>query len=201
MSHAHLMHTRANAEAGHVTWIHKLKCAQTRMPPSDQICLRRPSTCCHLCHILLQIICQCEDRPHGSASAFISPLSFFDPLHLPVLDLMQVTKDYRLTSVSGPLTYNDITPSSEGRRDIWTDRQRGWDEAEAIDTGQNRPPPPTLPITHSDSNAASFCQMDSPINRSDTSDITSCFAEETMSSALPNVRPMKSFVSDDVTAG
>ncbi|TWW82033.1 Glutamate receptor ionotropic, delta-1 [Takifugu flavidus] len=52
---------------------------------------------------------------------------------------MQVTKDYRLTSVSGPLTYNDITPSSEGRRDIWTDRQRGWDEAEAIDTAMLEP--------------------------------------------------------------
>lgn len=53
---------------------------------------------------------------------------------------MQVTKDYRLARVSGPLTYNDITTaSSEGRRDIWTDRERGWDEAEAIDTGQNRP--------------------------------------------------------------
>ncbi|GLD63216.1 glutamate receptor ionotropic, delta-1 isoform X2, partial [Lates japonicus] len=48
-----------------------------------------------------------------------------------------VTKDYRLARVSGPLTYNDITTaSSEGRRDIWTDRERGWDEAEAIDTGQ-----------------------------------------------------------------
>ena len=52
---------------------------------------------------------------------------------------MQVTKDYRLARVSGPLTYNDITTaSSEGRRDIWTERERGWDEAEAIDTGQNR---------------------------------------------------------------
>ncbi|XP_029985519.1 glutamate receptor ionotropic, delta-1-like isoform X1 [Sphaeramia orbicularis] len=49
----------------------------------------------------------------------------------------EVTKDYRLGRVSGPLTYNDITSaSSEGRRDIWTDRERGWDEAEAIDTGQ-----------------------------------------------------------------
>ncbi|XP_019124584.1 glutamate receptor ionotropic, delta-1 isoform X1 [Larimichthys crocea] len=49
----------------------------------------------------------------------------------------EVTKDYRLARVSGPLTYNDITTaSSEGRRDIWTDRERGWDEAEAIDTGQ-----------------------------------------------------------------
>ena len=58
-----------------------------------------------------------------------------------VYDLVQVTKDYRLARVSGPLTYNDITTaSSEGRRDIWTDRERGWDEAEAIDTGQNRPP-------------------------------------------------------------
>lgn len=66
--------------------------------------------------------------------------SFFD-LHLTVYDLVQVTKDYRLARVSGPLTYNDITAaSSEGRRDIWTDRERGWDEAEAIDTGQNRPP-------------------------------------------------------------
>ncbi|KAF3853052.1 hypothetical protein F7725_013740 [Dissostichus mawsoni] len=47
----------------------------------------------------------------------------------------EVTKDYRLARVSGPLTYNDITTaSSEGRRDIWTDRERGWDEAEAIDT-------------------------------------------------------------------
>ena len=56
-------------------------------------------------------------------------------------DLQQVTKDYGLERVSGPLTYNDITTaSSEGRRDIWTDRERGWDEAEAIDTGQNRPP-------------------------------------------------------------
>lgn len=62
-------------------------------------------------------------------------------LHLTVYDLVQVTKDYRLARVSGPLTYNDITTaSSEGRRDIWTDRERGWDEAEAIDTGQNRPP-------------------------------------------------------------
>ena len=52
---------------------------------------------------------------------------------------MQVAKDYRLARVSGPLTYNDITTaSSEGRRDIWTERERGWDEAEAIDTGQNR---------------------------------------------------------------
>lgn len=58
-----------------------------------------------------------------------------------VCDLVQVTKDYRLARVSGPLTYNDITTaSSEGRRDIWTDRERGWDEAEAIDPGQNRPP-------------------------------------------------------------
>lgn len=52
---------------------------------------------------------------------------------------MQVTKDYRLARVSGPLTYNDIaTASSEGSKDIWTDRERDWDEAEAIDTGQNR---------------------------------------------------------------
>lgn len=27
---AHLMHTRANTEAGHVKWIHKLKCVQTK---------------------------------------------------------------------------------------------------------------------------------------------------------------------------
>ncbi|XP_061565198.1 LOW QUALITY PROTEIN: glutamate receptor ionotropic, delta-1 [Cololabis saira] len=53
----------------------------------------------------------------------------------------EVTKDYRLARVSGPLTYNDITTaSSEGRRDIWTDRERGWDEAEAIDTGQGGEP-------------------------------------------------------------
>lgn len=70
----------------------------------------------------------------------IYPCHFFY-LHLTVYDLVQVTKDYRLARVSGPLTYNDITTaSSEGRRDIWTDRERGWDEAEAIDTGQNRPP-------------------------------------------------------------
>ena len=80
-------------------------------------------------------------------SLSFSPLSslsshfLFLLLHLAVYDLVQVTKDYRLTRVSGPLTYNDITTaSSEGRRDIWTDRERGWDEAEAIDTGQNRPP-------------------------------------------------------------
>lgn len=41
--------------------------------------------------------------------------------------------------VSDPLRYNDIsTGSSEGRKDIWTERERDWDEAEAIDTGQNR---------------------------------------------------------------
>lgn len=52
---------------------------------------------------------------------------------------MQVTKDYRLARVSGPLTYNDIaTASSEGSKDIWTEREKDWDEAEAIDTGQNR---------------------------------------------------------------
>lgn len=62
-------------------------------------------------------------------------------LHLTVYDLVQVTKDYRLTRVSAPLTYNEFTTaSSEGRRDIWTDREKGWDEAEAIDTGQNRAP-------------------------------------------------------------
>ncbi|XP_029561697.1 glutamate receptor ionotropic, delta-1 isoform X1 [Salmo trutta] len=49
----------------------------------------------------------------------------------------EVTKDYRLARVSGPLTYNEITTaSSEGRKDIWTERERDWDEAEAIDTGQ-----------------------------------------------------------------
>nr|XP_057921672.1 glutamate receptor ionotropic, delta-1 isoform X1 [Doryrhamphus excisus] len=54
----------------------------------------------------------------------------------------EVAKDYRLAMVSGPLTYNDFTctASSEGRRDIWTDRQRGWDEAEAIGTGQGGEP-------------------------------------------------------------
>ena len=52
---------------------------------------------------------------------------------------MQVTKDYRLAKVSGPLTYNDITTtSSEGGKDIWTDRERDWEEAEPIDTGQTR---------------------------------------------------------------
>ena len=57
-----------------------------------------------------------------------------------VYDLQQVTKDYGLERVSGPLTYNDITSASpEGRRDIWTDRQRDWEEAEALDTGQERP--------------------------------------------------------------
>ncbi|KAG7463090.1 hypothetical protein MATL_G00191700, partial [Megalops atlanticus] len=49
----------------------------------------------------------------------------------------EVTKDYRLARVSGPLTYNDITTaSSEGRKDIWTERERDWAEAETIDTGQ-----------------------------------------------------------------
>ncbi|XP_078793809.1 glutamate receptor ionotropic, delta-1 isoform X3 [Oryzias latipes] len=53
----------------------------------------------------------------------------------------EVTKDYRLTRVSAPLTYNEFTTaSSEGRRDIWTDREKGWDEAEAIDTGQRGEP-------------------------------------------------------------
>lgn len=57
-----------------------------------------------------------------------------------VYDLVQVTKDYRLARVSGPLTYNDITSASpEGRREIWTDRERDWEEAEALDTGQERP--------------------------------------------------------------
>jgi len=73
--------------------------------------------------------------------SFSPSILLFLYLHLTVYDLVQVTKDYRLARVSGPLTYNDITTaSSEGRRDIWTDRERGWDEAEAIDTGQNRPP-------------------------------------------------------------
>lgn len=52
---------------------------------------------------------------------------------------MQESKDYRLTRVSGPLTYNDITAtSSEGVKDIWTDRERDWEATEAIDTGQTR---------------------------------------------------------------
>lgn len=72
--------------------------------------------------------------------SFSPPVLFIHLFLLTVYDLVQVTKDYRLARVSGPLTYNDITTaSSEGRRDIWTDRERGWDEAEAIDTGQNRP--------------------------------------------------------------
>lgn len=51
-----------------------------------------------------------------------------------------MTKDYGLERVSGPLTYNDITSASpEGRRHIWTDRERDWEEAEALDTGQERP--------------------------------------------------------------
>lgn len=65
----------------------------------------------------------------------IYPCHFFY-LHLTVYDLVQVTKDYRLARVSGPLTYNDISASPEGRRDIWTDRERDWEEAEALDTGQ-----------------------------------------------------------------
>lgn len=57
-----------------------------------------------------------------------------------VCDFQQVTKDYSLERVSGPLTYNDITSASpERRRDIWTDRERDWEEAEALDTGQERP--------------------------------------------------------------
>ncbi|RXM35823.1 Glutamate receptor ionotropic, delta-1 [Acipenser ruthenus] len=53
----------------------------------------------------------------------------------------EVTKDYRLASVSGPLTYNDITTaSSGGRKDIWTERDRNWDEAEDIYTGQRGEP-------------------------------------------------------------
>lgn len=54
-------------------------------------------------------------------------------------DLWQVTKDYGPERVSGPLTYNDISASPEGRRHIWTDRERDWEEAEALDTGQERP--------------------------------------------------------------
>lgn len=51
-----------------------------------------------------------------------------------------MTKDYGLERVSGPLTYNDITSASPaGRRDIWTDRQRDLEEAEALDSGQERP--------------------------------------------------------------
>lgn len=57
-----------------------------------------------------------------------------------VYDFQQVTKNFGLERVSGPLTYNDITSASpEGRRDIWTDRERDWEEAEALDTGQERP--------------------------------------------------------------
>ncbi|XP_046710172.1 glutamate receptor ionotropic, delta-1-like isoform X1 [Silurus meridionalis] len=53
----------------------------------------------------------------------------------------EVTKDYRVRRVSDPLRYNDIaTASSEGRKDIWTDRERDWDETEAIDTGQGGEP-------------------------------------------------------------
>lgn len=51
-----------------------------------------------------------------------------------------MTKDYALQRVSGSLTYNDITSSlPEGRRDIWTDRETEWEEAVALDTGQERP--------------------------------------------------------------
>lgn len=51
-----------------------------------------------------------------------------------------MTKDYGLERVSGPLTYNDITSASPaGRRGIWTDRQRDWEEAETLDSGQERP--------------------------------------------------------------
>lgn len=88
--------------------------------------------------------------------------SFFD-LHLTVYDLVQVTKDYRLARVSGPLTYNDITTaSSEGRRDIWTDRERGWDEAEAIDTGQNRPPIYNL-LKYDKRNQTHLCRRQAPL--------------------------------------
>ncbi|XP_047459706.1 glutamate receptor ionotropic, delta-1 isoform X1 [Mugil cephalus] len=52
----------------------------------------------------------------------------------------QVTKDYGLQRVSGPLTYNDISASPEGRRNIWTDRERDWEEAEVLDTGQRGEP-------------------------------------------------------------
>ncbi|XP_039625129.1 glutamate receptor ionotropic, delta-1-like isoform X1 [Polypterus senegalus] len=49
----------------------------------------------------------------------------------------EVTKDYGLARISGPLTYNDFTSaSSGGRKDIWTERERDWDEAEDIYTGQ-----------------------------------------------------------------
>lgn len=51
----------------------------------------------------------------------------------------QVTKNNGPEKVSGPLTYNDISASPEGRRDTWTDRERDWEEAEALDTGQERP--------------------------------------------------------------
>lgn len=57
-----------------------------------------------------------------------------------VYDLQQVTKDYGLERVSGPLTYNEITSAApEGRRHIWTDRETDWEEADALDTGQERP--------------------------------------------------------------
>lgn len=57
-----------------------------------------------------------------------------------VYDLQKVIKDHSVERVSGPLTYNDITRASpEGRRNIWTDRERDWEEAEALDTGQARP--------------------------------------------------------------
>ncbi|XP_040034696.1 glutamate receptor ionotropic, delta-1 isoform X4 [Gasterosteus aculeatus] len=52
----------------------------------------------------------------------------------------EVTKDYGPERVSGPLTYNDISASPEGRRHIWTDRERDWEEAEALDTGQRGEP-------------------------------------------------------------
>ncbi|KAL2082902.1 hypothetical protein ACEWY4_020675 [Coilia grayii] len=53
----------------------------------------------------------------------------------------EVTKDYQMDVVSGPLTYNNIaSAATEGRRDMWTDRERGWEEAEAIDTGQQTTP-------------------------------------------------------------
>ncbi|KAK1794369.1 hypothetical protein P4O66_011248 [Electrophorus voltai] len=50
-----------------------------------------------------------------------------------------VTKDYRGARVSDPLRYNDIaTASAEGSKNIWTERERDWDEAEAIDTATKK---------------------------------------------------------------
>ncbi|KAF3841930.1 hypothetical protein F7725_023881 [Dissostichus mawsoni] len=64
-------------------------------------------------------------------------LYFMDPAGADASPDLQVTKDYGLERVSGPLTYNEITSASpEGRRHIWTDRERDWEEA--LDTGQDK---------------------------------------------------------------